>query len=164
MSDEAIIEEVSCQRCGAKCGQPCRSARYGEGMDFNTPHGRPCDPHQVRVWRWLAFEDRPRWSCTKPGCTGSRKAISAGEMGSSTEGGCSDCDWWINDPAHTITLDELLRDLNADALAMHELIRNPDAPHRNIEMEANSPPPFLLVPRTKPPEFNPLRSSVEGET
>ena len=55
----------------------------------------------------------------------------------------------------TMTLDELLREMNPEALETHELVWNPDAPKR-MAMESTESP-FLLVERTKPPVWNPNR-------
>lgn len=180
MSDaNVVIAEVSCSVCRAKCGQPCVGEYYGQGDDFNTPHGGELDePHPERVERWESFEDVGRWPCHKPGCMGSRKAIPVGLYGepasplhmlSSTEGGCSDCDWWIDDPGSRITTDELLRDMAPDLVETHELIDNPDGPHTKLAASerpdlvlADSPdnPDAVmhLVPRTKPIELNPFRT------
>jgi hypothetical protein len=172
-----IEREVSCPVCWAKCGQPCVGEYYGQGLDFNTPHGDVQAPHRERVERHEGFADLSRWPCRKPGCDGSRKAIAVGLYGepssplhmlSSTEGGCSDCDWWIDDPASCITSDEMLRDMAPDLVETHELVPNPAAPtKREVGMEERQPmlvgepkhkdAQFHLVPRTKSPEWNPLR-------
>jgi hypothetical protein len=50
-------------------------------------------------------------------------------------------------------LDEVLRDIHPELVETHELIDNPDGPKTMLEAAANSSFPFLLVERTKPPEW-----------
>lgn len=176
---EEAVREVACSRCRAKVGQPRVGDYYGQGEDFNTPHGGLLDePHPERIERAEGFADRPRWPCRKEGCDGSRKAIvvseALDEMLSSTEGACPECGWWIEDPADCITSDELLRDLAPTLVETHELVDNPKGPKTKLaaseapnltlaDWPSNPEAVMHIVPRTKPPEWNPLRSVLYRE-
>jgi hypothetical protein len=161
LAQEASELEVSCPSCGVKPGQSCV---------YRTDSSRKLTgSHRERRERFLKFADRERWSCSNEGCPGSRLAIDSKEMMSSKEGSCPICDHWIGDPASIMTLDELLRNMAPQLVETHELVENPDGPKTNMEIiERESGPTligypdnkdaiFHLVPRTKPPEWNPLK-------
>jgi hypothetical protein len=69
----------------------------------------------------------------------------------------------------SITLDEMLRSIAPQLVEDHELVDNPSAPKTNLETLERPRGPILigepgdpdaqfhLVPRTKLPEWNPLR-------
>lgn len=160
--------EVRCPTCGVRAGCGCVDPGTITDLYNAEFEGRQIGhPHVERVERARGFEGRERWACHKPGCEGSRMGIESGEMISSSEGGCNICEWWVDDPAHTITADELLRSLAPELVEEHELVANPDAPHGALAMEERAPiligepserdAQYHLVPRTKPPEWNPRR-------